>query len=285
MISKSLNLFGFADSQVKEKFDSSMQLVDEMRVSPFLPIEKVSHNSKIYKDFIKNKNIIRRNTSWGIIEIRGRAILTQKHLELFSYIMAHKEEAKELKSGRVVIYFSLHNIAKKLEHEWGRTTQRHLEGLLKEIRDTTIGREDSKGNKDDYNILHKVGYSTKEEMWGIVLSDEYSHLFKHKLTIGYKDHLDEIRHIKGKGAGLIKSVIHFFITHDNTKQHRFTLLQVLNTIGYPTEERQVRYAVTYLNNYKDNLENFNIYFYPKDRILEYTGKNNIHFIPALPVIK
>lgn len=285
MISKALNLFGFSDSREREKFNNSMHIVDELRVSPFLPIEKVSYNSKLYRDFIKNKNIVTRDTSWGKLEIRGRAILTQKHLELFSYIMAHKEEIRQLKSGRVVVYFSLHKIAKKLGYDWGTTTQKHLEALLKEIRDTTIGREDKEGNKDDYSIFHKVGYSSKQEMWGVVLSDEYSQLFKSNLTIAYKDHLDEIRGIKGKGAGLIKSVIHFFITHNQSKNHRIALLQLLSTIGYPTEERQIRSAVTALNSNKENLAKFNIYFYSKDRILEYMGTENIHFVPALPVIK
>jgi hypothetical protein len=283
MISKGLNLFGFANSQVKEKFDSSMQLVDEMRVSPFFPLEKISHNSKLSKDFKANGNRHIRQTSWGTVEIRNR-LLTQNHLEIFSAIMAHKKESKELKSGRVAIYFSMFEISQVLGLKWGGRTSRELEQRIQEIADTRVLRTIN-DNKDDYRIVENVAFSEKHEMWGIVLSAEYSELFKRGVTIGYKKRLEQIIAIEGKGAGLIKAVINFFITHDSTKQHRITLLQLLDTIAYPTEQRQLRTAIETLNRSKDILSDFNIIFYNKDKILEYNGAEHIKFLPALPLIK
>lgn len=283
MISKQLSLFGFPDARIKEKFDNSMQLVDEMRVSPFFPIEKISHNSKLAKDFKANGNRHIRQTSWGTVEIRNR-LLTQNHLEIFSLIMAHKKESKELKSGRVAIYFSMYDISNELDLGWGGKTSKDLEQRIQEIADTRVLRTVN-GNKDDYRIIENVAYSEKHEMWGIVLSSEYSELFKRGVTIGYKKRLSEIIAIKGKGAGLIKAVVNFFITHDNTKQHRITLLQLLDTIAYPTEERQLRMAIQTLNKAKDTLSDFNIIFYSKDKIFEYNGTEHIKFLPALPLIK
>jgi len=283
MISKGLSLFGFANNQQKEKFDNSMQLVDEMRVSPFFPLEKISHNSKLAKDFKTNGNRHIRQTSWGTVEIRNR-LLTQNHLEIFSAIMAHKKESKELKSGRVAIYFSMFEISQVLDLKWGGKTSKELEQRVQEIADTRVLRTIS-GNKDDYRIIENVAFSEKHEMWGIVLSEEYSELFKRGVTIGYKKRLEEIIAIEGKGAGLIKAVINFFITHDSTKQHRITLLQLLDTIAYPTEKRQLRTAIETLNKSKNILSNFNIIFYNKDKILEYNGAEHIKFLPALPLIK
>jgi len=283
MISKSLNLFGFSDGRERDKVKMSMGLVDDLRVSPFFPIEKVSHNSKLYRQFAENGNRHIRKTSWGEIEIRNR-LLTQSHLELFSTIMAHKKGYKQLKSGRIAIYFSMYEIAQAMGREWGKTTSAELEERVRQIRDTVIIRRKAEGGNTDYQILQNVDYSKQYDMWGIVLSDEYSELFKRGLTIGYKDRLQEIRKIGGKGSGLIKAIIHFFITHDQTKSHRITLDQLLETIGYPTDPRMISGAITALGKAKEDLLKFSIVFYRKDRLFKYSGTQNIHIIPALPHI-
>jgi len=282
MISKALDLFGFEDSRERDKVGKSMGLVDDLRVSPFFPIEKISKRSKLYQEFVKNGNRHIRKTSWGEIEIRNR-LLTQSHLELLSTIMAHKRDYKQLKSGRIAIYFSMYEVAQAVGREWGTTTSDELEERIRQIRDTVIIRR-SKQGKSDYQILQNVAYSEQYDMWGIVLSDEYSELFKKGLTIGYKERLSEIGAIKGEGAGLIKAVIHFFITHDQTQLHRISLYQLLDTIGYPTDNRMVRRAITALGKAKDDLSKFSIVFYRKDRILEYSGTKDINIIPALPEI-
>jgi hypothetical protein len=282
MISKALDLFGFEDSRERDKVEMSMGLVDDLRVSPFFPIEKVSHNSKLYRQFVANGNRHIRKTSWGELEIRNR-LLTQSHLELFSTIMAHKKSYKQLKSGRIAIYFSMYEIAQAMGLEWSGRTSDELEERIRQIRDTVIVRRADKGNGDDYQILQNVDYSKQYDMWGIVLSDEYSELFRRGLTIGYKHRLGEIRAIKGKGSGLIKAIIHFFITHDQSKLHRISLHQLLETIGYPTDARTISTAVTALGKHKEELYGFSIAFYRKDRILEYSGTQDIQVIPALPL--
>lgn len=283
MISKALDLFGFEDSRERDKVEVSMGLVDDLRVSPFFPIEKVSHNSKLYRQFTENGNRHIRKTSWGELEIRNR-LLTQSHLELFSTIMAHKKGYKQLKSGRIAIYFSMHQIAQALNHGWGKHTSQELEERIRQIGDTKIVRRYKDGGNDDYHIISNIGYSKQQDTWGIVLSDEYSELFRRGLTIGYKNRLEEIREIGGKGSGLIKATIHFFITHDQTKLHRITLDQLLETIGYPTDARMVSTAITALGKAKEDLLKFSIVFYRKDRILEYSGTQDIQIIPALPQI-
>lgn len=284
MISKTLDLFGFADSREKEKIDNSMHLVDDLRVSPFMPIEKISHNSKLHKDFVANGNRLVRTTSWGELEIRNR-LLTQNHLEILSVIMANKREARVLQSGRIAIYFSMYDIAIKIGLSWSGRTSKELEENIKQISDLNIIRHLNNGDKASYRILDNVAYSDRYDMWGIVLSDEYTELFKRGITIGYHKRLDEIIQIKGKGAGLVKAVIHFFITHDNTKQHRIGLIQLLDTLGYPKEDRQFKMAITALNKAKEDLAKFQIFFYSKDRVLEYNGAEHIRFLPALPIVK
>jgi hypothetical protein len=282
MISKSLNLFGFEDSRERDKVENSMGLVDDLRISPFFPIEKISHNSKLHRNFVANGNRHTRKTSWGELEIRNR-LLTQSHLELFSTIMAYKKSYKQLKSGRIAIYFSMYEIAQAMGREWGTTTSDELEERIRQIRDTVILRKTDIG-KTDYQILQNVAYSKQHDMWGIVLSDEYSELFKKGLTIGYKNRLNEIREIKGKGSGLIKAIIHFFITHNKDKLHRISLIQLLETIGSQTDQRTISDTVTTLGRFKEELLTFSIIFYRKDRIVEYSGTNDINIIPALPEI-
>jgi len=262
-----------------------MHLVDDLRISPFFPIDKISPRSKLHLDFIANGGRNIRQTSWGSLEVRNR-LLTQSHLEIFSLIMANKKESKQLKSGRIAIYFSMYDIAKKIsEGEWSGRKSDELEERIRQIADCKMVRRYKDGSNIDYSIISNVGYSKSSDMWGIVLSDEYSQLFKHSVTIGYSKRLDEIIAIKGEGSGLVKAVIHFFLTHNNTRHHKITLIQLLETIGYPTDDRMLRRAITSLNKAKEPLKEFNIFFYVKDRIVEYIGAGHIKFLPALPMVK
>jgi hypothetical protein len=117
-----------------------------------------------------------------------------------------------------------------------------------------------------------------------LLSEEYSNLFIKGITIGYQKRLDEITSIGGKGSGLIKAIIHFFITHSKQHIHRISFDQLLETIGYPQSDRMKRSAITTINKHRDNLQRFSISYYPKDRIFEYSGTFDIDVIPPLPEI-
>ena len=291
-MSSKRNLFGFANVESLRKVESSMHIIDDLRISPFLPIDKVTSLSKIWKDFKENNNRLTRKTSWGEIEIRNR-ILTQHHLEVFSVLMVCKRSIKEKKDGKIIIYFSLREIAGILysSKTWGKQTSQHLEEKLQEIADTRIIRKYKNGDSTSYSIIEKIAYSKKEDMWGIILSDEYSKLFKENITINFAKRIDDILKIKGEGSGLIKAIIHHFITHQNTnsdrdsdkkiKVQRISLIQLLETVGANTSDRQIRSAISALNKNKEILESFSITFHSKDRRFEFFGTNGVLLVPAL----
>lgn len=168
---------GFDNKIEKDKYQNSMSIVDELRISPFFPIEKISSRSKIYKDFITNGNKHIRQTSWGELEIRNR-ILTQNHLLIFSVLMAYKREIVKLESGMIAIYFSMYEVAKTLGLSWSGRTSSELEEIIKQISDVKIMRTYKNKNKYSYGIIDKISYSDKKDTWGIILSSEYSNLFE-----------------------------------------------------------------------------------------------------------
>ena len=266
----------------QEKLEHSMQTILELRVSPFLPVAKINKHSKLYKEFIKNNNTFERKTAWGKIQIRNR-LLTQHHLDVFNALMSleHKE-IFILKNNDVAVFFNLHQLAKKMGIAWGKKTKENLIESFLEIRDVVIARWDNNNNLiGTYNIIKDAKYSQKLEKFGVIISKQYIDFFNAQITINFSDIYKKMREkVKGRGEGLIKAIINFFITQ-KTKQ-RITLLQLLNTIAYPTTtERQIREAKKILNANVELLKQFNISYNKNTQILEYTQLDTIKFLPPV----
>jgi hypothetical protein len=272
-----------------EKIKQSTQTVSDLRLSPFMPIQKISNRSVTYQEFKKNKNILRRETAFGTIEIRNR-LLTQHHSDIFHYIMANKKDIKDYEDGKVIL-FSLYDIAKAFGYGWGGKTSKEVEELIQQIADCRIVRY-NKENKPvaDYKIIHWIKYSEKQDVWGILLTKEYLQYFYSELSLDYAKRIDEIIAISGEGNGLIKAIINHFITHKanddkengSIKIQRASLMELLNTVNYPKDtKRQVTSAKSIIKRMKNQLEKFNIKYYPKDELFEYGGTENINFISAI----
>jgi len=267
----------------QEKIEQSLQTLPDLRISPFLPIAKLNKNSKLYKDFVANNNILERKTNWGKIQIRNR-LLTQYHNDILNGIMAlDNKKIFFLNNGDVAIFFSLYQLSKQMGIQWGQRNKLNLIESLLEIRDLVITRWNHKGDLlGTYNIIKEAKYSNKMDMFGIILSQEYVNFFFKTITISFHQTYQKMRKkIKGKGEGLIKAIINFFITQQENQ--KIELLKLLQTIGYPTETRyQIKNAKQILNKNTELLKEFGINYDKKTQIFTYTEKPiDIKFIPPI----
>ena len=268
----------------KQKINESTATLMDLRVSPFMPVDKISHNSALAKEFVANKNILKRETAFGTVEIRNR-LLTQYHKMILDCIMIHNTRSVVYK-GTIAIYFSIYEIAQKLGLEWSGKTQKNIQEAIEYIKDVVIVRTDSSGSgiASSYNIIQEMKYSSKEQSYVIVLSSLYAEYFNKTMSINYNKRFDELISIRGKGSAFIRSIIEFFITHDASAENiqRMKLIQLLETINYPCETpRQVTSAKQYLKDYEDELAKFNIKYYSGSQLFEYSGTTDIRFIPPL----
>ena len=268
----------------KQKINESTATLMDLRVSPFMPVDKISHNSALAKEFVANKNILKRETAFGTVEIRNR-LLTQYHKMILDCIMIHNTRSVVYK-GTIAIYFSIYEIAQKLGLEWSGKTQKNIQEAIEYIKDVVIVRTDSSGSgiASSYNIIQEMKYSSKEQSYVIVLSSLYAEYFNKTMSINYNKRFDELISIRGKGSAFIRSIIEFFITHDASAENiqRMKLIQLLETINYPCETpRQVTSAKQYLKEYEDELAKFNIKYYTGSQLFEYSGTTDIRFIPPL----
>jgi hypothetical protein len=268
----------------KQKINESTATLMDLRVSPFMPVDKISHNSALAKEFVANKNILKRETAFGTVEIRNR-LLTQYHKMILDCIMIHNTRSVVYK-GTIAIYFSIYEIAQKLGLEWSGKTQKNIQEAIEYIKDVVIVRTDSSGSgiASSYNIIQEMKYSSKEQSYVIVLSSLYAEYFNKTMSINYNKRFDELISIRGKGSAFIRSIIEFFITHDASAENiqRMKLIQLLETINYPCETpRQITSAKQYLKDYEDELAKFNIKYYSGSQLFEYSGTTDIRFIPPL----
>ncbi len=268
----------------KQKINESTSTLMDLRVSPFMPVDKISHNSALAKEFVANKNILRRETAFGTVEIRNR-LLTQYHKMILDCIMIHNVRSVVYK-GTIAIYFSIYEIAQKLGLEWNGKTQKNIQEAIEYIKDVVIVRTDNNGSgiSSSYNIIQEMKYSSKEQAYVIVLSSLYAEYFNKTMSINYNKRFDELINIRGKGSAFIRSIIEFFITHDASAENiqRMKLMQLLETINYPcVTQRQISSAKQYLKEYDEELAKFNIKYYSGSQLFEYSGTTDIRFIPPL----
>lgn len=268
----------------KQKINESTSTLMDLRVSPFMPVDKISHNSALAREFVANKNILKRETAFGTVEIRNR-LLTQYHKMILDCIMVHNIRSVVYK-GTIAIYFSIYEIAQQLGLEWNGKTQKNIQEAIEYIKDVVIVRTDADNPSitSSYNIIQEMKYSSKEQAYVIVLSSQYAEYFNKTISINYNKRFDELIGIRGKGSAFIRSIIEFFITHDASADNiqRMKLMQLLETINYPCQTpRQVTSAKQYLKEYEKELAKFNIKYYTGSQLFEYTGTSDIRFIPPL----
>lgn len=259
---------------IVEKIEKSTSTVEELRVPIFAPIQKISANSKTFKEFMEKKKRRTIKTSWGELEIQVN-LLTQVHRDILDCIYTCSRKVKKLDSGRVAIYFSQTEVLKT----YGDSTGNNCEWLrqkLEEIRQTVIKYKSNNGDSFDFNIISHLDYSSTHESYGITLDERYVKFYEQSLSINYKKKLNELLEIK---SALLKAIIRFFFTH---KEIRIRLDDVLRTIGFPIESpKTLQLAKKELRESVELLQSFGIEYNYKLQSFYYRGNDSVGFIPSL----
>jgi len=239
----------------------------------FLPIYKLSGNSKIYKDFKGNGNKLIINGEYGKVEIRNR-LLTEFHLKIFDAII-YCGTAALLEENRVGIYYEEADVLKYLNMKTNHTKFRET---VKQIADARYYV-----NIEDYSysigIIQK--HYTKKETGNsknlIILDPDYVKNQKLNFGVNYKKIYDKISNIK---YHTIPSIVrHVIITSKTYLSREYDLIDVLKKIGFPIEsEKGVRNIRSDLNKYASDLEkSFGIQYDHKSKKLYYSNLNQVEF--------
>lgn len=250
------------DFDVVQKFEKTLSTASELRTGIFAPIDKISANSKTYKNFIENNRKRSIETSWGKTIVKGN-ILTQTHRDLLDCIIAEAKEIKELEGGGIAIYFSTTEVLKSYSGKPNSNTK-WLKDKLDDIQNTSV--EFKQKNLDDYysfSIIDSHAYSTKHKSFGLVLTPAYRNFFEEQLTINYKKELPKLLKVK---SALLKAIIRFFWTHSVSSNMDIILL--LKTIGFPLESiRMKQKAIKEIKDSIDVLLEYGIVFEAKSKLI------------------
>jgi len=260
---------------VVQKFEKTLTTANELRTGIFAPIDKISANSKTYKDFIANNRKRSLENSWGKTIIKGN-ILTQTHRDLLDCIIAGAKEIKELEGGAIAVYFSTTDILKSYSGKVNTNTK-WLKDKLDEIQNSSI--EFKQNNTQDYysfSIIDSHAYSTKHNSFGLVLTPAYRKFFEEQLTVNYKKELPKLLQVK---SALLRSIIRFFWSHSTGSN--MDIENLLKTVGFPLESVRMRQKA--IKEIKDNIEllkEYGIIFEPKSKLIyrKSSFENSITFI-------
>lgn len=263
------------DFDVVQKFEKTITTANELRTGIFAPIDKISANSKTYKDFIENNRKRSIETSWGKTIIKGN-ILTQTHRDLLDCIIAGAKEIKELDGGAIAVYFSTTDILKSYSGKINTNTK-WLKDKLDEIQNSSI--EFKQNNTKDYysfSIIDSHAFSTKHNSFGLVLTPAYRKFFEEQLTVNYKKELPKLLQVK---SALLKAIIRFFWSHSSGSN--MDIENLLETIGYPLESiRMKQKAIKEIKDNVDLLLEYGIVFEPKLKLIyrKSSFENSITFM-------
>ncbi len=264
---------------VVQKFEKTLTTANELRTGIFAPIDKISANSKTYKDFIENNRKRSLETSWGKTIIKGN-ILTQTHRDLLDCIIAGAKEIKELKGGAIAVYFSTTDILKSYSGKINTNTK-WLKDKLDEIQNSSI--EFKQNNTKDYysfSIIDSHAFSEKHNSFGLVLTPAYRKFFEEQLTVNYKKELPKLLQVK---SALLKAIIRFFWTHATGSN--MDIENLLQTVGFPLESiRMKQKAIKEIKDNVDLLAEYGIIFEPKSKLIyrKSSFENSITFAKGTP---
>lgn len=247
---------------VIQKFEKTLTTANELRTGIFAPIDKISANSKTYKDFIENNRKRTIETSWGKTIVKGN-ILTQTHRDLLDCIIAGAKEIKELEGGAIAVYFSTTDILKSYSGKINTNTK-WLKDKLDEIQNSSI--EFKQNNSKDYysfSIIDSHAFSTKRSSFGLVLTPAYRKFFEEQLTVNYKKELPKLLKVK---SALLRSIIRFFWSH--SVGSNMDIDNLLKTVGFPIESiRMKQKAVKEIKDSIELLQEYGIIFEPKSKLI------------------
>ncbi|MEA2029357.1 MAG: hypothetical protein U9N49_10335 [Campylobacterota bacterium] len=262
---------------VEDKIKYSTSSVEELRVPIYAPVKQLPPQSSAAKDFKRNNNVRTIETKWGRVEIRNR-LLTQTHKDIMDLIFTYNKKIKRLEDGTIALYFSQSEISKAYsknnDNESTINSSKNLKWFrqkLDEIADCRIQYKDNKGNEIDFRVILKKAFSSKENLYGIVLDSNYVEFYEKGLSINYSSKIPELISVE---SPLVKSIIRFFFTH---KALNLSLENILITVGFPlpASVRTMQTARKTLREHIDIFKQFDIDYDAKNEIFYYKGTTEV----------
>jgi len=262
---------------VEDKIKYSTSSVEELRVPIYAPVKQLPPQSSAAKDFKKNNNVRTIETKWGHVEIRNR-LLTQTHKDIMDLIFTYNKKIKRLEDGTIALYFSQSEISKAYnnsnDNNLSTNTSKNLKWFrqkLDEITDCRIQYKDNKGNEIDFRVILKKAFSSKENLYGIILDSNYVEFYEKGLSVNYSSKIPELISVE---SPLVKSIIRFFFTH---KALNLSLENLLITVGFPlpASVRTMQTAKKTLREHIDVFKQFNIEYDSKNEVFYYRGTTEV----------
>jgi len=264
------NLFQTVEDVIKYSTSS----VEELRVPIYAPVKQLPPQSVAAKDFKKNNNVRIIETKWGHVEIRNR-LLTQTHKDIMDLIFTYHKKRKRLEDGTIALYFSQSEISKFYNNEENENKSKNLKWFrqkMDEISDCRIQYKDNNGNEIDFRIILKKAFSSKENLYGIVLDPNYVEFYENGLSVNYSSKIPDLISVD---SPLVKSIVRFFFTH---KAINLSLENVLMTVGFPfpASARTLQNAKKTLREHINTFKQFNIEYNPEKEIFYYRGTDDVY---------
>lgn len=259
---------------VEDVIKYSTSSVEELRVPIYAPVKQLPPQSVAAKDFKKNNNVRIIETKWGHVEIRNR-LLTQTHKDIMDLIFTYHKKRKRLEDGTIALYFSQSEISKFYNNEENENKSKNLKWFrqkIDEISDCRIQYKDNNGNEIDFRIILKKAFSSKENLYGIVLDPNYVEFYENGLSVNYSSKIPDLISVD---SPLVKSIVRFFFTH---KAINLTLENVLMTVGFPfpASTRTLQNAKKTLRENIDTFKQFDIEYNSEKEIFYYRGTDNVY---------
>jgi len=124
------------EKTIEKRLENAITSILENRYSFFLPINQLKENSKIFKDFKKNKGL-RISEDWGSLIIKN-SLLTQKHKNILEAMLSYPKTYNETYNSFQVTFFMYDFIKNKLYKKNPAAYYASVEKYIDELSDCSF---------------------------------------------------------------------------------------------------------------------------------------------------
>ncbi len=227
--------------------------------------DRIKKTSKIYKEFIANKNTVKMENSFYIIELKGY-ILTTQHKKLLLTSLSNAKKIEVGAEGRVIVHTTTRSLAIQAgfctRTSYGKDKKEYVIELMKELRSATISIKNKSTNEEiTFGFVDEIHRNNDD----FIIT--FSKVFSKKI---HEEHLSFLpKNLDFTLPALIFDTILYFTTQTAHKSNKKISFKKLIQIMHNNERYRLQDYKQMLKEYETILQKHNILADFENEILEY----------------
>ncbi len=260
--------------KAKHNIKNKKIVLIELSRGVFYTASRIKKNSKIYKQFIENKNTLSLENPFYIVELKGH-ILTTQHKKAMLSVLNNAKTIDIDKDARIIIYTTARAVAVKsgfcTRTSYSKNIKEYAINILKELCSTTVSVIGDNDKKNTYKFVDEIRKDNNDLV--IVFSKKISEQLYQK----DKNYLLFLpKNLSFNVPALIFDTVLYFKSQTTSAKsnNKISLKKIASILHVNVNERyRIQDCKQMYIKFKNELEKNNIFYDPETETLQYIKYN------------